>query len=236
MDDEVMKNLTEDAKHYAVDASQRIRNVTQNYSPYLQTKIRQALQEFAALLPDSLTDIQKTALLYQCIAAEGVYSSQPFRPVNYTLLGALRDRDAVCQGYADLMTLLLSAVVGCKVYTVTGYTKPDIRQVNPEESGHAWNLVVFSDGSAYHLDVTWDLKNISSGHAPRWFLRSDSEMKRVWLRSKYPAAPWKFTGKMYQNQQILSLLRQRYRSLKSRFAQGMYGLPQYSPEESSRAG
>lgn len=234
MNTKVHESLAGRTDTYAVSYARRARWFTDRFSPYLKDKIEQALQEFAILLPDDLTQFQKVCLLYQCIAAEGVYSEK-IHPMSYRFLGALRDRDAVCAGYAELMTILLNRIVGCQAYTVIGYTTPSIEKTTLCDSPHAWNLVVFSDGSAYHLDVTWDLRNGAAGKPLRWFLRSDSEMKRYWIREKYPAAPRKFTGAIYRDEQLLALLRDHYRSLKPRFAEGTYSLPKYTPGESVRA-
>ena len=234
MDNKVHENLDKCTDYYAVNYNFRARGFTDGFSPYLKAKISQALEEFAALLPDRLTQFQKVCLLYQCIASEGIYSPNP-HPMSYRFLGALRDRDAVCKGYAELMTILLNTVVGCRAYTVIGYTTPSIEKTTLSDSSHAWNLVVFSDGSAYHMDVTWDLKNVSAGRPPQWFLRSDSEMKRYWIRDKYPAAARKFTGRIYRDEQLLARLRAQYRSLKSRFAEGTYSLPRFVPEDSAQA-
>jgi hypothetical protein len=64
---------------------------------------------------------------------------------SFNALGALETRIAVCNAYAELMTLILNRIdIPCR--TVMGYA-------NGIE--HAWNMVLI-DGEIYHVDVTWD--------------------------------------------------------------------------------
>lgn len=63
----------------------------------------------------------------------------------FTVYGALVNGNAVCEGYAHSMCLLLNKV-GIESYYANGYG---------ENSPHMWNTVNI-DGNWYHLDSTWD--------------------------------------------------------------------------------
>lgn len=67
---------------------------------------------------------------------------------SYTSLGALINGKAVCQGYTEAMSYLLSCV-GIKNTSVSGVG---------QQENHIWNAVEI-DGDWYYLDVTWDDNN-----------------------------------------------------------------------------
>ena len=68
-------------------------------------------------------------------------------PAAYTVLGALVERIAVCEGYSKAMQLLLQkANIPCTL--VTGKSKEN-------NESHMWNLVKIN-GNTYHLDPTWN--------------------------------------------------------------------------------
>lgn len=94
----------------------------------------------------------------------------------------------VCAGYAKAYKMLLDC---CGIYNhyVTGVTTP----YDPEENGHAWNVVLLND-EYYHVDVTWD--DTGSGGRYKYFLLSDTEIakdhhidecdgeKKLWEKNK----------------------------------------------------
>ncbi len=76
----------------------------------------------------------------------------------------------VCAGYAKAYKMLLDC---CGIYNlyVTGVTTP----YDPEENGHAWNVVSLND-EYYHIDVTWD--DTGAGGRYEYFLLSDTEIAK----------------------------------------------------------
>lgn len=99
---------------------------------------------------------------------------------DYTAVGVLKNKTAVCEGYAKTFYALMNLMnIPCKMVTGTG-----------NGVGHAWNMVKVG-GKWYHIDVTWDdpvpdeKGNIGYGY----FLLSDQEMARdhSWTRSDFPA-------------------------------------------------
>lgn len=63
----------------------------------------------------------------------------------FSAYGTLIDGQAVCEGYAKSMQILLSRL-GIECYTISG---------NADNVGHMWNIVKLG-GEWYHLDPTWD--------------------------------------------------------------------------------
>ena len=69
--------------------------------------------------------------------------------LTYTAYGTLKEHLATCNGYTDLMAVILSKlnIDNYKIsYNPTG---------NSTEEGHVWNAV-YIDGKWLHLDLTWD--------------------------------------------------------------------------------
>ena len=99
------------------------------------------------ILPD-MTDYEKEKAVHDYLITYLEYDTQPESMVpdsSFNALGALETRIAVCNAYAELMTLILNRIdIPCR--TVMGYA-------NGIE--HAWNMVLI-DGEIYHVDVTWD--------------------------------------------------------------------------------
>ena len=72
----------------------------------------------------------------------------------FTVEGAILKKQAVCNGIAKAVALLLNrAGVPCTV--VQGSSAIDENEID-----HAWNMVLL-DGKYYHMDVTWDLYEVN---------------------------------------------------------------------------
>lgn len=102
---------------------------------------------------DDMTDYEKELALHDYLVLHCKYSENITQDVKsdiYRAYGALVDGDAVCNGYAEAMQLLLRCV-GIESQFVVGYGQT----ANGEWIEHAWNLVNL-DGTWYHLDATWD--------------------------------------------------------------------------------
>ncbi len=96
----------------------------------------------------ALSDEQKALLLHDRLAVwteydyEG-YTSNTLPRESYTAYGAFGKRVAVCQGYALAYDYMLERI------GIRSDLCPSV-QLN-----HIWNIV-YIDGYAYHVDVTWD--------------------------------------------------------------------------------
>ena len=69
---------------------------------------------------------------------------------SYSAYGTVKDGYATCNGYADLMAIILSKL-GYENYKIAT-TKEEISY---ESNGHIWNAVKIDD-EWLHLDLTWD--------------------------------------------------------------------------------
>lgn len=117
-----------------------------------------------------LGDVEKALLLHDRLALlceydEENYENNTVPAISHTMYGALVNRIAVCQGYALAYGYLLDQV-GIDNYYCSSAAL-----------GHAWNIV-YIDGVAYHVDVTWDdpVYDISGRVNHNNFLRSTAGM------------------------------------------------------------
>lgn len=91
-----------------------------------------------------LTDVEKALLLHDRLALHCEYGDvYADRYETATLYGALVGRKPVCQGYAVAYMYLLEQI------------GIESEITSSEMLNHAWNIV-YIDGTAYHVDVTWD--------------------------------------------------------------------------------
>ena len=106
------------------------------------------IESYLEGVDDSLTDVQKALILHDRIALRCDYDKEnadagTLPLASYTPFGVVINEVAVCQGYAELYSYLLSCV-GIKSYLCSS----DVML-------HVWNIVVI-DGEYYYVDVTWD--------------------------------------------------------------------------------
>ena len=194
-------------------AKDRLRIMEQSVNGDLWRKSGFAIRGFEKILKDH-SDFERLSLLFQMIAQEAQYDYTYKRRFRSSFVGALRDRNAVCAGFSELMVYLVSALTDYEIFYVRG-------KVHGSQDFHAWNIIVI-DGEGYMLDVTWALKN----SAPKYFLRSETEValkKRDWDRDSLPACRKNYTTEdkkqevMYQNQETLDRLCAYFRKLESAF-------------------
>lgn len=137
-----------------------------------QEELNNAISEALAGLDPGMSEFDRELYLHDWLTERCTYDDEAFQQfVNegtvgdrincHTAYGAIVEKNATCAGYARAMQLLLGEA-GIESRFITG-----IR--NDETAGsavaHAWN-VVFFNGTPYHLDATWndkDLWGIKSG-------------------------------------------------------------------------
>ena len=146
------------------------------------SSMRQELRDEAQKVTSSLnisqkSDYQKIVAIDDYLCDTVYYPDEPYISYDYIPYGALIDGRAVCDGYARA-TKILCDYVDLECIYVHGYCGD-----NPDEGGHAWNLVKI-DGSYYQLDVTWN----DAGGNKDYFLVTDSFMRnsRHWEEDNYP--------------------------------------------------
>lgn len=135
-------------------------------------------------IKDGMTDYDKELALHDYLVAHCEYSEdarqEPESDI-YRAYGALVNQDAVCNGYAEAMQLLLMCV-DVNTQFVIG---------TADGIDHAWNLVEL-DGNWYHLDTTWDDPLPDQGEyvLHPYFNVTDDIMKKnhEWVAEDYPKA------------------------------------------------
>ena len=162
----------------------------------LLTRVRQILKD---QLSSAMTEYQKELALHDYLVDNCTYSfGDEKNDHEYRAYGALVEGEAVCNGYAEAMALLLSCA-GVENRYVVGTVNSGSRSLSGETTGavtehaenHAWNLVRVN-GTWYHLDATWDdpvgEQQIVS-HA--YFNMSDELMARdhIWDQERYEECP-----------------------------------------------
>jgi stress response protein SCP2 len=109
------------------------------------------------VINNAMDDYAKELALHDYLVSTVVYDYDGFLNPNpacweiYSVYGALINKKAVCEGFANAMKMLLDKC-GIECLIVRG----DSTIPNGSSSiGHAWNMVKIKN-KFYHLDVTWD--------------------------------------------------------------------------------
>lgn len=107
----------------------------------------------------------KALLVHDRLAALCTYDRNLENDNRFDLYGALVEGYAVCEGYTKAYAYLLEKI-GIKAEFCSS-----------EELSHAWNIV-YIDGEAYHVDVTWDDASTLAGEVYHDnFLKSTTAIK-----------------------------------------------------------
>ena len=147
---------------------------------------------------DTKTTYQKVEAIYDWITEKVRYDYSHLNNNSYllqfTAYAAVRNRTAVCQGYANLLYRLANdAGIDCRI--ITG-------------GNHAWNIIQMNDGKYYCMDATWDegknsysyflkgLPEFSKTHTPQtdpyntpYWTSYVSKMSNTDYNSAFAAAP-----------------------------------------------
>ncbi len=119
-----------------------------------------------------LTTVEAVKALHDYLVLELKYDEN-FQEISHSPEGVMKNRTAVCDGYARTMRLLLlMSGIDCRIVSGTAGNQP-----------HAWNLIKI-DGDWYHVDVTWDdpVPDVSGKVGYLYFLKNDADMAKthVW--------------------------------------------------------
>ena len=104
------------------------------------------------------SDFEKLRAVFKYVITYITYDGAAYkngqRRINQNNTDVLRRREAVCWGYAQLITELCGKLkIPC--YTITGYAKDSpVPPRSFEKANHAWNAVYLA-GEWYLLDATW---------------------------------------------------------------------------------
>lgn len=129
-------------------------------------------EEFAVYLKAQFPDeISRVKALYSWISSSIVYDpdksdvSGRFESIGDFVLFTLRNRQAVCQGYAEVFTAVC-ARMGIPALTVHGYTRVDGELRT--DIGHAWNIAKV-EGKWRLFDPTWGSGYLDDGRYRKCF-------------------------------------------------------------------
>ena len=108
-----------------------------------------------------MTAYEKEVAIHNYLVSSVVYDTDSIEteekmdahPEIYNLIGPLLRKKAVCLGIS-LAFKFLCDCYKIKSFVISGDSYP----AEEDSSGHAWNVVKL-DGEAYHVDVTWDIKD-----------------------------------------------------------------------------
>ena len=146
-------------------------------------RVREIIKNFS--FDNETTDYQKIKAIYDYVCRNVNYARDTGRDIAYTSWGALFEKEAVCQGYAQLMYKMLKEV-GIQVRLIPGFGMSEM---------HGWNIVKLGN-CYYNIDATWDAQNIRKGLSYKYFLKGDkfpdhirmSEYNSNEFYSNYPMA------------------------------------------------
>lgn len=123
------------------------------------------------------SEYEKIKSLYEYFVCNCMYASDT-KYETYSIVGALLNEEAVCQGYAFAFKYLMDQI-GIKGIVVEGKL---------DGVGHAWNIV-WINGMAYHVDITAAITT-SRGAGIRYdyLLQNDGFMLKthIWKKGVYP--------------------------------------------------
>ncbi|MGB3586865.1 MAG: transglutaminase domain-containing protein [Tunicatimonas sp.] len=149
------------------------------------------------LIKPANNDYERVRSFYSWIAENIAYDIQLFRnyrPSSYQPLSptdVLKQRKAVCQGYAELLQEMCRQV-GIKSYVVGGYSKGFgyVPKAKFTVADHAWNVISI-EGNWYLIDVTWGSGGINEKMK---FVKQFNELyfltdPKVFVLNHLPLAP-----------------------------------------------
>ena len=115
----------------------------------LSHQLQQKINSLMDQIPPDSSELQREKYLYDWIANNCQYdqtgetAEENWRA--YSLVGCLLDGEAVCEGYARTLQLLLNQTgILCRCITGTA-----------GDGGHMWNMAKI-EGEWVHVDLTWD--------------------------------------------------------------------------------
>lgn len=152
----------------------------------MQKQLETAVSRALECVSEDMSDIEVALALHDYLVRELDYDYQSelavsngeledFPEADCTAAGALLNRTAVCQGYAQAYSNLLQRW-GIESYIVTS------RPMN-----HSWNLVCM-DGKWYHVDVTWDdpvWENYATGGYTQYYDGNNDALDEGYVQHTY---------------------------------------------------
>lgn len=124
-------------------------------------RVLASLDEIKSNITSDMTDLDIIMYVHDYIVEKVTYKETGY--ISHTAGGVLGDGLAVCQGYADALSVVFHEL-GIETYTISSTAM-----------NHSW-IYVRLDGELYHIDATWDdLKSYKDGIGRLYMLRNDAE-------------------------------------------------------------
>lgn len=167
------------------------KSVLENYEKEAHIWIHQQLtHNLTSTMKDYDIENSMMQLVMQYLSYSEQKESLDATSLSHTVIGAIKDKTAVCDGYSKLLMYLLNAS-GVPTQLVIGNVKDGDQDV-----GHAWNLVEIA-GQYYHVDTTFSDAETQLKGLPLYFNETDAVMEEdhIWEKAAYPKATEEaFTG------------------------------------------
>jgi len=122
-----------------------------------QDAFEQEIDDILAGADADWNDFEKELYFHDLLADRVTYTEATHAHNAY---GALVEGEAVCEGYAEALQVLLHRA-GIPSYLVTGWSD---NPATGAPEGHEWNVVCIDD-AWYHVDATWDDQGDTLFHA-----------------------------------------------------------------------
>lgn len=114
----------------------------------------------------STTDYEKVKKIYDYVCDNVEYSESTKNEIVYTAYSALFEKNAVCQGYAQLI-YKMCRVAGVDCRLISGKAKS-----GEIVDYHGWNIVKIGK-YYYNIDSTWDAQRVQNNLKYEYFLIGD---------------------------------------------------------------
>lgn len=181
-------------KEYQIIRSGFSRSIGIEYM-YDRHKAQQIIREIdkeanfmiSQIITEDMDDYQKCLAVHDYLAENIRYNFSAMHVDTaydaHTPEGALLRHQAVCEGIAKAMSLILQKL---GIYNLIVIGESEIER---ERVGHAWNMVRIGK-NFYHIDVTWDLQEVnhftSRSHTYMNLNDESMLMNHVWDLQNYP--------------------------------------------------
>lgn len=112
------------------------------------SKVQSELDKIEAMVNKNWSDAEKVLFVHDYLISNVSYDYESYlansvTDSQFSVYGALIDKNAVCEGYAKTFMVLMNRLgIECKLVT-------------SDAMRHMWNVVKV-DGNWYHVDLTWD--------------------------------------------------------------------------------
>lgn len=112
--------------------------------------VLEAMKEEIARQVEGYDDFEKVRQVHNWLINNVEYDKDLSADEPYSIIGAMLEGEAVCEGYARSFKYIMDEIgVPCVLVSGTGINS------NGETESHAWNYVELN-GKCYAIDVTWD--------------------------------------------------------------------------------